>query len=102
MNEVITRLNEIEEKANSIMEDAKAKKMQMEERLVFEKKEFDARLKEEENARAKRLARELRKEAEQELFKLREKNKNAIAVQNEHYEKNKERLAEELFRKIIG
>ncbi len=102
MNEVITRLNEIEEKANSIMEGAKAKKMQMEERLVFEKKEFDARLKEEERARAEGLAKELRKEAEQELVCLREKNRNAIAGLNEYYEKNEERLAEEIFRKIIG
>lgn len=102
MNEVITRLNEIEEKANSIIEDAKAKKARMEEQLLLEKKELDARFEEEEKRHAAGYAKELEKKAEKELLNLREKNKAAIAGLQENFEKNAEHMAEEIFRKIIG
>lgn len=101
MNEVITKLNEIEEKANSIIEEAKNKKTQMEEQLRQEKDEIDVRFAEMENVRMEGLKAQLEKEAGEQISKMQAQNESAIAGLRENYEKNRENMADEIFRKII-
>ena len=45
MNEIITKLNEIEEKAETMISDAKDRKQQLEEKLELDKKELDRKYK---------------------------------------------------------
>lgn len=101
MNEIITRLNEIEEKAEAIIADAKAGKERMLVQLEQEKKEIDRKYDRMEADAMKQLKQKLEQEAKEEIAGLRQKNQEAIKKQNDAFLKHREELAEEVFRRII-
>lgn len=101
MNEIITKLNEIEEKAEAIISDANARKEQMQLKLEAEKKRLDEkyRLKEQETER--RIREQKMGEAEVKMQALREKTRHSVEEMEQRFAEEKERLAEEIFACII-
>lgn len=100
MNEIITKLNEIEEKAETILLDAREDKEQMQQRLTQQMKELDAyydRLgKEKEEA----LRAQLMAQARAQTEAAREETRTALVRLSSYYDANGERLAEEIVQRI--
>ena len=102
MNRIISKLNEIEEKADAILSDARERKEQLAEQLEQEKRELDAKYDRLEAEAVERLKEQLLAEADAEIAGMQEQNRNA-AEQLEHtYESGKEQMAEEIVRRIIA
>lgn len=102
MNEVITRLNEIEEKAGSILEDARSRKDQMQQQLKADLLEIDREYEEKEEEQLKDLERQLKLNAAKEMEQKKEETDRKKADFLAQFEEKKDTLAEELFLKIIG
>ena len=102
MNEIITKLNEIEEKADAILSDAKERKEQLAIQLEQQKQEIDAKYDRLETEAVERLKRQLLEEAEAEIAHMREKNRAASEQLERTYESEKDQLAEEIVGRIIG
>lgn len=102
MNEIITKLDEIEKKAESILTDVAAEKEMMLKQLEFDKREMD------------RQYASMRQKQEEEIKQqLLSESKTKLLGQKEHYEakrrqleeeflQKKETLAEEIFESIIS
>lgn len=101
MNEIITKLNEIEEKAESIISDAKAGKETRLKQLEQDKKKIDDKYSRMEAAAVKKLEQELRLEADKQILRLQENGRMAISELHSGFEKNKEQLAMEIFQRIV-
>ena len=101
MNEIITKLNEIEEKASAIISDARERKNAMMVQLQQDEKEIDItydRLLEE---NSKHLAEKLQAETEERIAGDRERAKKATWELNVLFQTKKDQLAEEIFARII-
>ena len=102
MNTIITKLNEIEEKANAILSDAKARQEQLSMQLEREKREIDAKYDRLEAEAVEQLKQRLTAEAEAELAQMRERNREAAEQLDRTYESEREQLAEEIVGRIIA
>ncbi len=102
MNAIITRLNEIEEKADAIISDARSRREQMMLQLEADKKEIDARTDREEQAAARQLRGKLMREGDGQIDKMSEKNREAIGAFERAFAANREKVAEEIFRRVIS
>lgn len=100
MNEIITKLNEIEEKAQTILCDARASKEEMMAKLDQDKREIDAEYDRLETESMQQLKARLRADAEAEIAKLRQKNKQAAEEFDIEFAKEKERLAEQILASV--
>ena len=101
MNEIITKLDEIEKKAESILTEAAAEKEKMLKQLEFDKREMDGRYtsmrqKEEE------IKQQLLSEAETKITRQREHYEAAKRRLEEDFAQKKDSLAEEIFESIIS
>lgn len=96
MNEIITKLNEIEEKAEMILCDARASKEEMMAKLEQDKREIDAEYDRLEAESMQQLKARLRAEAETEIEELRRKNKQAAEEFDTKFAEEKERLADQI------
>ena len=96
MNEIITKLNEIEEKAETILCDARASKEEMMAKLEQDKREIDAEYDRLEAESIQQLKTRLRADAETEIEKLRRKNKQAAEEFDAKFAEEKERLADQI------
>lgn len=96
MNEIITKLNEIEEKAETILCDARASKEEMMAKLEQDKREIDAEYDRLEAESIQQLKARLRADAETEIEKLRRKNKQAAEEFDAKFAEEKERLADQI------
>lgn len=101
MNEIITRLNEIEEKAEAILLDAREEKERMQQRLTEQMQELDARYDRLEKEQADALRAQLKAKAHEQTEAAREEMQAALCRLFFYYEANGERLAEEIMQRVI-
>lgn len=102
MNRIISKLNEIEEKADAILSDARERKEQLAAQLEQEKRDLDAKYDRLETEAVESLKRQLLDEADTEIAAMQERNRNAAEQLEQAYESGKEQLAEEIVRRIIA
>lgn len=101
MNEIITKLNEIEEKAEAILLDAREEKERMQQRLTEQIQELDARYDRIEKERADALRAQLKAKTHAQTEAAREETQAALYRLSSYYEANEERLAEEIMKRVI-
>lgn len=101
MNEIITRLNEIEEKAEAILSDARSRKEQMQTQLEVDKRQIDAKYDELERESVRTLEERLRAEADAQLEAYRKDMKAAAEQLDATFAAQKEELAEEIVKRVI-
>ena len=101
MNEIITRLNEIEEKAETILCDARARKDELSVQLEQEKRRIAAEQDKLETEAMQQLEEKLTAEAKQKVEKLRLKKKEAADAFNMKFAEEKECLAEQIMQCVI-
>lgn len=101
MNEIITKLNEIEEKAEAILLDARDGRARDEEQLIRDKEELDARYERLDRERADALRAQLMTKAHAQTEAAREETRTALLRLTSYYEANGERLAEEIVQRIV-
>jgi hypothetical protein len=102
MNEVITRLDAIENKAGAILSDAKNRKDQLMMQLEQDKRELDAQYETKEQEYISRLKETRMAEEAGRIQKLEQENQAAIQKLNALYESDGERLAQEIFSQITS
>ncbi len=101
MNEIINRLNEIEEKADAIISDAKSRRERRMQQLEADKKKIDAEFEQDEQRAAQELKEKLIREGEEHIRRSAEKNRKAILKFEEAFAEKKEEVAEMIFRQIV-
>lgn len=101
MNEIITKLNEIEEKADAILSDAKLRKVQMQTQLEADKREIDAKYDRLERKSVQALEERLRAEADVQLETYRRNIREAAEQLDDMFAAQKEELAEEIVKRVI-
>jgi hypothetical protein len=102
MNEVITKLDEIEEKADAILSDARTRKEQLMTRLELDKHAVDEQYEQLERETVERLKADRRAEAGQRIKELSEEKERAIQELDVMYADRGEQLADEIFGRVIG
>lgn len=101
MNEIITKLNEIEEKADAIISDAKARKEQMAVQLEADKKAIDAKYDRLEKEAVEEFLGQRQMVAEKQIQEMKEKDAKALERLEASFLQEKEKLADEIFRRIV-
>ncbi|MDD6306394.1 MAG: hypothetical protein PUA75_05535 [Clostridiales bacterium] len=101
MNEIITRLNEIEEKAEAIIRDAKSGKERMLSQLEADEREIDRKYEALEQEKEEHLRQQISGENEKRIAQMQEKAGQAISRLETDFTETKEQRAEKLFQKII-
>lgn len=101
MNEIITRLNEIEEKAETILCDARERKDELSVLLEQSKREIDAEYDRMEAESMQQLEERLTAEAKQKIAKLRAKEKEASDAFDVRFSKEKEQLVKQIMLRVI-
>ena len=102
MDEIISKLSEIELIANKIMEDGVLRKKEI--ALIMKEKTsaFDLEIDHKTTKRLEELKEELNAEAEQELNQLRKKNQIILDSLEKEYEENHKALAKDLLNQVLG
>lgn len=101
MEQILNKLSEIEITARRIMEDADRTKKALSEEMEKKCKDYDAALEKETNAEIQKIRADLEKEKDAQLTALRRETEMSFSQLDSYYEKNHERLSEELFKKIL-
>lgn len=102
MNEIITKLNEIEEKADAILSDARGRKEEMMLQLERDKRDIDAEYNRLEAEAKKKLEGNLRRDAALQIAKVQEENQRAKERFEQFFSEKKEELAEEILQRIVS
>ena len=102
MNEIITKLGEIEKKAESILTDAAAEKEKMLKQLEFDKREMDVHYASLRKKQEEEIKKQLLSEADTKLSGQREHYEAAKRQLEEEFLQKKDTLAEEIFESIIS
>ncbi len=102
MNEVLNRLSEIEEQADAILCAAAEKKETMNLQLTRELEELARFYDRQEQETVEQQKEQRVAELKQRLTELEEKNRAAKEVFTERFDDEKELLAEQLVRRILG
>ena len=101
MNEIITKLNEIEEKANGLIEDAKSRKKQLEIQLLQDEKQLDEKYEAMQREKTEKLTEKLRGEAKKQIEEEREALDKAKENLTERFLKHQEEMALEVVHRIL-
>ncbi len=101
MNAIITKLNEIEEKAEMILRDAGERKDALSVQLEERKREIDAAYDRKEAEAMQRLEEQLTAGAKQKLDELRKQEKEAADALVLKFSEEKEQLAEQIMQRVI-
>lgn len=101
MNEVITKLNEIEEKAQGMIDEAKAAKEAMQSQLAFDQRELDERYAKEAAAWEEKTRLILLDQSREAAAKRRAEGEQAIQQLEEQFLQTKEQRVEALFQELI-
>lgn len=101
MNEIITKLNEIEEKAESIISDAQSRKEQLGKQLEADRKEIDRKYDCMEQEMLEQLEQKRNREADAKIKELREMSQAAMDELNASFLLNRDKMAEEIVKRII-
>lgn len=102
MNEIITRLDEIEKKAESILTEAAAEKEKMLKQLEFDKHEMDGQYASMRQKQEEEIKQQLLSEAETKIIRQREYYEAAKRQLEEDFAQKKDTLVEEIFESIIS
>ena len=100
MNEIITKLDEIEKKAESILTEAEKEKMLKQ--LEFDKREMDGRYTSMRQKQEEEIKQQLLSEAETKITRQREHYEAAKRRLEEDFAQKKDSLAEKIFESIIS
>ena len=101
MNEIITKLDEIEKKAESILTEAAAKEKMLKQ-LEFDKREMDGRYTSMRQKQEEEIKQQLLSEAETKITRQREHYEAAKRRLEEDFAQKKDSLAEKIFESIIS
>lgn len=101
MENILSKLSEIEITARRIMEEADKTKKTLSEEMEQQCRDFDAALNQETEEKIREIRQDLEKNKDQELSALRQNMENASAALEDYFQKTHEQLSEELFQKII-
>lgn len=101
MEQIISKLSEIETAARVIMEDTDRQKKALSEEMEKQCKEFDAALAEETDRKIGEIRRNLESEKNDLLSSLSKETEASIQALDSYYEKNHQRLSKEIFEKIL-
>lgn len=101
MNEIITKLNEIEEKAESIISDAQSRKEQLGKQLEADRKEIDRKYDRMEQEMLEQLEQKRNREADAKIKELRDMSQAAMDELNASFLLNRDKMAEEIVKRII-
>ena len=101
MNEIITKLDEIEGKADAIIADAVSRKEQLAAQLEKDKLDVDAQYDALEKEAAANLEHELRAKAEQQILARKQQNKEALAHLEQEFAEKKDCFADEILGRIV-
>lgn len=101
MNEIITKLNEIEEKADAILSDARGRKEEMMVQLERDKREIDAEYNRLEAESMKKLEASLRRDAATQIAAVQAQNQKSEESFEQFFSEKKEELVEEILQRII-
>jgi vacuolar-type H+-ATPase subunit H len=102
MNEVITKLDDIEKRAGAILSDAKSRKEQLMRDLEKDKRAIDAEYEKKEQKSVEDLKAKRRNEAEGQFSQLEKSGREAIDKLNALYEEQGEKLADDIFKRIVS
>ena len=98
---VISRLAQIETGASQVLDDAVAKKADLNEAMKKKAAEFDAAKDAETAKKVEDLKVRLKKDTDDQLLKLRENVKNDLARIQEHYDKSHDAWSDEIIRDLL-
>lgn len=101
MEQILSKLSEIETTARHILEEADLTKQALSENAEQKRKDFDKRLDEDTAGKILKIRQELEKEKDAQLDTLRADTDAVFASLDAYYEKNHERLSEKLFQQIL-
>ena len=101
MNEIITKLDEIEKKAESILTEAAAEKEKMLKQLEFDKREMDGRYTSMRQKQEEEIKQQLLSEAETKITRQREHYEAAKRRLEEDFAQKKDSLAEEHYKSLM-
>ena len=102
METVLIRLSEIESAAVSLEEKAIEQKKEIAAKYEEKTKAFDAEMDSQTEEKLKTLNAKLKAEAENELLKMRLETERELGAIEQEYRQNHEKLAEGIFRRMIG
>lgn len=101
MEQILSKLSEIELAAKHIMEDADRTKKALSEETEKKCRDFDKELEESTNKKVLQIRASLEKEKDAQLKTLRQNTENYFRSLDDYFEKNQERLTDELFHKLL-
>lgn len=101
MEQILSKLSEIETTANFIMEEASRKQQEMSRQLEEQCRSFDAQVDADTAKQVSEIRRQLEKDKEQELSKLRSQTEASFAEMDAYYAHNHEKLAKQIYDKIL-
>ena len=101
MNEIITKLNEIEEKADALLADARSRREQLASQVERDKQEIDAKYDRLEAEAVKRFEQKYRSEADAQVEAFRRKMEEKTAALADTASGRQEQLAEEIVKRVL-
>lgn len=101
MNEVITKLYEIEETAGTILENTRLYKEQQQLSMAAQQKGYEKEMKRDLEKKLARTKEQLDAQAKEEIDRLQEQYAGQIQRLDEKYDGSLEEMAEEIFQRMI-
>ncbi len=101
MEEIFSKLNEIEVAAQKILEDAEQKRLKISLDAENQMTEYDRKLTEKTDKRISDIRSQLEEDKEARLSILKEEASKTLAEMDAYYSANHSRLSRELYEKII-
>ena len=102
MNDIITRLSNIEDAASSIVEEANVQKKDIQAEVDSLREEWEQNLEQETQDRILSLQKEMEAATRKKLDDLRMASEKNLALLQASYEENHTRIVQELLEKITG
>lgn len=101
MEQILSKLAEIEITAKHIKEEADQTKNQLSSEMEQQCKTFDSELETKTNAKIQQIRADLEKDKDKQLALLRNDTEQAFAALDSYYEKNHECLSRDLFHQLL-
>ncbi len=100
MNEVISKLYEIEETAENILNNAKRARDNLQSELLLEEQAYERELMHDLERRLQQRGRQLREQADQEIAAMAEEYEQKRRRLDQQYDQHLEELADAVFKRI--
>ena len=101
MEQILSKLSDIEITAKSIQADADKTKNQLSEEAEQQCRDFDAALEQQTASRIRQIRDGLEKEKDNQLTALNQNTASHLAALDSYFTANHERLSQELFQRIL-